>query len=140
MKSQTPLDGADADQRITALVGEFFDRRQAGEALTPEEFAREHQDVAEQLRSHLAGVPLIEQACGLTTGLGGSGSAAVNLPEVPGFELMEEIGRGFSFGDPLGGGGLGGSLQGPADFHQAHRGAEGAAGGAVCVFGGAAAV
>jgi len=94
LKSQTPPNGAEAEQRITALVGEFFDRRQAGEALTPEEFAREHQDVAEQLRSHLAGVPLIEQACGLTTGLGGSGSAAVNLPEVPGFELMEEIGRG----------------------------------------------
>ncbi|MHC4698932.1 MAG: protein kinase domain-containing protein, partial [Planctomycetota bacterium] len=76
---------------------EYFDRRQAGEDITPERFAAEHPDLADELRPYLDGLGLIENA----RALAGSGSdaeetesGARELPAVEGYELIEEIGRG----------------------------------------------
>jgi len=60
MSPSSPQNGAEHEERISALVNEFFERRQAGENVTPESFAAEHPDLAEELRPYLAGLPLIE--------------------------------------------------------------------------------
>jgi tetratricopeptide (TPR) repeat protein len=88
--------GTDSDRLISELINEYFSRRQAGEALTPERFVREHADVADQLKRHLDGLPLIESACSLGTHATekGSISASAARLEVEGYELKEEIGRG----------------------------------------------
>jgi len=92
----SPHNDAEPDPRITSLVNEFFDRRQTGEDLTPEQFAAEHPEVAERLGIHLGGLPLIDQAC--LSGdqpAGGEGTTPrPGWPEVKGYRLLEEIGRG----------------------------------------------
>ncbi|HVP09687.1 MAG TPA: protein kinase [Phycisphaerae bacterium] len=91
----TPED-REPDPRITELVNLFFNRRQAGEDVTPESFAAEHPEAAEQIRLHLAGLPMIDQVC--LSNLSGEPDAAEdspkNLLEVKGYRLVEEIGRG----------------------------------------------
>jgi tetratricopeptide (TPR) repeat protein len=89
-------ENAEADSRITALVNEFLDRRQAGEDLTPESFVAEHAELAEELRRSLEGLPLIDRArtaAGKTDEEEPSATTAA-LPAVEGYELIEEIGRG----------------------------------------------
>jgi serine/threonine protein kinase len=88
--------GTDSDRLISELINEYFNRRQAGENLTPESFLREHADVAHQLEGYLDGLPLIESACSLGTRAAQEGPAggSAALPEVEGYELQEEIGRG----------------------------------------------
>ncbi len=83
------------DPRLAGLLEEYFNRRQAGEKLTPEDFAREHPDVAEPLRSHLQGLALIDQArTRVLTAQAAAPPSAGPRPAVTGYELLEEIGRG----------------------------------------------
>ncbi|MBU0637260.1 MAG: protein kinase [Planctomycetes bacterium] len=91
-----PHDSAEPDERISALVSQFFDRRHSGEPITPESFVAEHPELTEQLRQHLAGLPLIDKVCTLSDS-DTSSAAAPGLPEhppMPGHLLIEEIGRG----------------------------------------------
>ncbi|MBN1510386.1 MAG: protein kinase [Phycisphaerae bacterium] len=94
MGSSSPHLGSEPDDRLSAIVSEFFDRRQVDKDLTPEQFVAEHPDVAEELRRFLDGLPLIDKACAL----GGDGpswpSVSPDLPAIEGYELIEEIGRG----------------------------------------------
>ena len=83
------------DQRISSLIEAYFDRRRAGETLTPEEFLAEHPDDAELLRPYLGGMGIIEQARVLASHASEQQPmAAGNLPAPEGYELLEEIGRG----------------------------------------------
>ncbi len=96
MNPSSPQDNPEPSQRISGLVNEFFDRRQAGEDLTSEAFVAEHPEAAEELRAYLAGVPLIDRAC--TPGSGTlteqDAGGAREFPTIEGYELIEEIGRG----------------------------------------------
>ncbi|MBU0616893.1 MAG: serine/threonine protein kinase, partial [Planctomycetes bacterium] len=96
MSPSSPQDGAELDERISALVNEFFNRREAGEALASESFVGEHPEVADELRAYLAGVPLIDKACTLgSDALVEDDTAGVpELPAIEGYELIEQIGRG----------------------------------------------
>lgn len=95
MVADQPECGKEPDDRISSLVSEYFERRQAGEGLTPEGFAAEHPEMAGELQPYLAGLALVEQAR-LLSGVGGvqSQSPAATLPTITGFQLLEEIGRG----------------------------------------------
>ena len=96
MSSDAPEHDAPIEQTIAALVNEYFDRRQAGEALTPQQFSREHPGLAEALTPYLQGLALIDQARSATE-LGPEPSlpqSADGLPVIPGYELHSEIGRG----------------------------------------------
>ncbi len=83
-------------EHISSLIDEFFDRRRAGENLTPERFLAEHPEVAEELRPHLASVSLYERAWPLAAAAAAAeaGRTPTELPTVEGYELIEEIGRG----------------------------------------------
>ncbi len=96
MSPSPPQNGVEPDKRISGLVNEFFDRREAGEALTSESFVGEHPEVAGELRSYLAGVPLIDKACTLgSEALTEEDSAGPReFPAIQGYEVIEEIGRG----------------------------------------------
>ncbi len=87
---------APANPLIADLINEYFERRQAGEELTPEQFAAEHPDQAEELRPYLEGLALIDQA---RSEVGADENAPTeilpsSLPEIDGYELIAEIGRG----------------------------------------------
>ena len=90
------LDSPD-DARIASLVNDYFDRRQAGEDITPDSFLAEHPDLADQLQPYLDGLTLLDQ---VRTATGGGARAVVattpngSLPQVAGYELIKEIGRG----------------------------------------------
>lgn len=88
--------GRPEDSTIAALINEFFDRRQRGEDLTPERFAAEHAEVGEELRPYLDGLALIDRARAAVTQpcAPAAASPGAGLPEIAGFQLLEEIGRG----------------------------------------------
>jgi tetratricopeptide (TPR) repeat protein len=87
---------AEADDLICRLVSEFIDRQEAGEDLTPERFAAEHPETGELLQRSLEGLPLIETARTRAekTAVARSNTGARGLPEIQGYDLIEEIGRG----------------------------------------------
>lgn len=93
-----PLPQGDAElaNRISRLVDEYFDRREAGESLTPEQFAGEHPEVADDLKPYLAGMSLAEKVCAVGSGSEEEGSPAdgFHAPGIEGYEIIEEIGRG----------------------------------------------
>ncbi|MCG8406801.1 MAG: serine/threonine protein kinase [Phycisphaerales bacterium] len=104
------LGGNPDEERIGELINEFFDRRQRGEDLSHDAFLAEHEEHADELRQHLAGLNLLEGM--------GSSSKQVNLPgdktklaegssgahsirdselpppQIPGYEIHKLIGRG----------------------------------------------
>ena len=96
MTADSPEPGTPPDERISAFVSEFFDRRHAGENLTPERFAAEHPDVAEQLQPYLAGLGLIDRARVSAADTAGPEhrDTTATLPTIVGYRLIEEIGRG----------------------------------------------
>lgn len=83
-----------SDPQIAALVNEYFDRRQSGEDLTPDQFAAEHPELAENLRPYLEGLSLIDQARSVVLDERLAAAPPGPLPHVAGYELHEEIGRG----------------------------------------------
>jgi serine/threonine protein kinase len=93
------------DSHLSALLDEYFRRRQADCTLTPQRFSAQHPELAEELQPYLEGLELIEQARAQATGtaIGGSGTdlgRAGPDPQptppafIPGYQLLEEIGRG----------------------------------------------
>lgn len=96
MDPSPPQNEAEPNEAILALVDEFLERRHAGENLTPEQFATEHPDVAEELRPYLPGLPLIDEACGLggDATVGGPTPTTTELPVIKGYKPTEQIGRG----------------------------------------------
>lgn len=85
------------DERIDALIGEYLDRREAGEELTPEQFAAEHADLAERLLPYLKGLSILG---GMKPGQGPRArwqettTSDLTLPTIAGHVLHEEIGQG----------------------------------------------
>ena len=96
MDPTSPHDQTEPDKQITTLVGEYLDRRHAGEHLTPEQFLAEHPDAPLELKTHLGGLTQIDAAWNAWTDsvVGEPGSAAPELPAIAGYELIEEIGLG----------------------------------------------
>lgn len=97
MDCSDPEPASRPDDRIAALINEYFDRRQAGEEITVESFAAEHPELAEELTPYLEGLSILG-------GLSAPGPADVDiddtateesvLPTIGGYVLHEEIGRG----------------------------------------------
>ena len=88
---------AAGDDRVAALVNEYFDRRQRGEDLTPESFLDEHSDLADVLRPYLDGLSLLDQIRSATSGAARNAGQAISdpvLPTIDGYEVLAEIGRG----------------------------------------------
>lgn len=99
-------------ERIGELLNEFLDRTQGGEALTVDAFVSHYPDYADELRRHLDGLKILRGLGGssgddatrlVTPGKPGSGSFAsggkntgeeLALPELEGYEIVREIGRG----------------------------------------------
>jgi len=98
------------EERIGELINEFFDRRQRGDGITPNEFLAQHSEFAGELREHLSGLELLDElrsSSGINT-LSGKrpsqyrGSSAegspqdgkVPLPMIEGYEIVKQIGRG----------------------------------------------
>ncbi|MBN1514010.1 MAG: protein kinase [Phycisphaerae bacterium] len=85
------------DDRVTALVEEYVERRRSGEILTPETFAAEHADMAEALRPYLEGLAIVDRVRERAsppvpeTAIAETG---VPLPEIPGYTITGEIDRG----------------------------------------------
>ncbi len=84
------------DRSIAELVNEYFDRRQAGEDLTPEAFAAEHPELANDLRPYLEGLSLIDQARSVVGELDDEplSPRSNDIPAIAGYDLRREIGRG----------------------------------------------
>jgi len=97
MDSPHPSQNHEPDAHIDALIGEYFDRRRAGEELTVEQFAAEHADFAEKLLPYLKGLSLLS---GLSTAdkpavaWSETTTEELRLPTIGGYVLHEEIGRG----------------------------------------------
>jgi serine/threonine protein kinase len=97
MDRDQPKPNLEPDERIASLVNEYFDRRQAGEDLTPERFSAEHPDLAEALKPYLEGLTLLDQLRSATAEMGITPEHLGNkteLPSIDGYEFIEEIGRG----------------------------------------------
>ncbi|MCK6455412.1 MAG: protein kinase [Phycisphaerae bacterium] len=112
--AESNLDGfAEGDdpreQRVGELLNEFLDRRLRGEAVSEDQFLAANPDVADELRRHLDGLAMIDrlgaQADDATVALGTprAGSSdlrerleeePIGLPEIEGYDLIREIGRG----------------------------------------------
>jgi hypothetical protein len=97
MDCSDPEPASRPDDRIAALINEYFDRRQSGEAVTADSFAAEHPEVAEELRPYLEGLSILGGLSARGAAPGESPETAtdeLNLPTVGGYVLYEEIGRG----------------------------------------------
>ena len=98
------------DEAVGRLINEFFDRRESGELISEAAFIAEHQEYADDLREHLAGLNIIR-------GIGSSSAddpfAAnqtrsaqisrrrdvenlddIHIPEIPGYDIQRPLGRG----------------------------------------------
>ncbi|MFQ5491532.1 MAG: serine/threonine-protein kinase, partial [Phycisphaerae bacterium] len=86
-----------ADDRIAALVNEYFDRREAGEPLSSDDFLAEHPEAAEKLKPYLKGLALLDE---IRSAAGGAdlvrnlAGLHDSLPAVDGYEVLGEIARG----------------------------------------------
>ncbi len=82
-------------RRIDALIDEFFERRQRGEPVTPEAFAAEQPDLGDQLRPYLEGLSILDRLRpAAPAGDGGRAPGLPRFPQIHGYRMLEEIGRG----------------------------------------------
>ena len=87
-------------ERLDSLIGEYFDRKAAGEGLTPEAFAAEHPEMADELRPYLKGLSLLARLAPVSDerpaqpGAEDAEPDRAEPPRIAGYELLEEIGRG----------------------------------------------
>jgi hypothetical protein len=102
--------GSSEEQRLGELINEFFDRRESGENVSEEEFLAEHPEHAQQLREHLGGLDLLEKLGSSSarrtlsnpqsprSGDDSSGTSQASgdpsPPQIPGYEILKQIGRG----------------------------------------------
>jgi len=95
------------EERIGALLNDFFDRRAKGEPVTEAAFLAANEEFREELREHLRGLDLIrDMGSGSSNKLADDqtravgGSSGVNaltpktLPTIPGYDVQKQIGRG----------------------------------------------
>ncbi len=96
MDPRSPQSDGQPSEHITSLINEYFERRQAGEDLTPERFAGQHPELADELQPYLEGLALVDEARTLASDVMAAAAAAgvEELPEIPGYEVIEEVGRG----------------------------------------------
>ncbi len=96
MDSEQRGEHPEPDERIAALINEYFDRQQSGEVLTPARFADEYPDLADELLPYLEGLSLLDTIRPLASDVGASKAATADadLPAIEGYELLREIGRG----------------------------------------------
>jgi tetratricopeptide (TPR) repeat protein len=96
MDSSRPRETPEPDERIDSLIGAYFDRRQAGEDLTPEQFAGEHPEFAEELLPYLKGLSILSGMKESATGADEpeATTAELALPTIGGYVLHKEIGQG----------------------------------------------
>ena len=91
------------DERVASLVNEYFDRREAGEELTPEQFASEHPELAGELQPYLEGLSFLDRIRSTAPDVQAALKATPvpgQLPVVEGYELIEEKGRGILASSP----------------------------------------
>lgn len=104
------LDASPREERLGELINEYFDRRERGEKISAEDFLSEHPDEAAELREHLGGLDLLaklgsssrDATRAQTAPFRGKGSsaedalseAATALPDIPGYDVLKQIGRG----------------------------------------------
>jgi tetratricopeptide (TPR) repeat protein len=96
MAADPPEQQAQPDERIAALLRDYFNRRHGGESLTPEQFVAEHVDAAEALQPYLAGMSLVSEAGTRARSTTDDRQAppVQGLPRIAGYTLIEELGRG----------------------------------------------
>ena len=88
MAATPPEQKPGANERVSALVSEYFSRWKAGEEMTPAQFASHYPDIAEELRLCLEGLTLVDRARTVvqaeTTATQDKPSGAPDLPHIPG--------------------------------------------------------
>lgn len=96
MQAPSPENAPQPDARVASLINEYFDRRQGGEDLTPDSFLAEHAEFAEALHPFLEGLAFLDRirTAGTPANTRAAGDAEIPFPEIDGFEVLEEIGRG----------------------------------------------
>ncbi|MHC5033202.1 MAG: tetratricopeptide repeat protein [Planctomycetota bacterium] len=77
------------DERLDAILAQWYERRDSGEDVSPEDVLREHPDLAEALRARFRAEDLLDEAFG----------EALELPagtprKVGDFHIVRELGRG----------------------------------------------
>ncbi len=88
-----PEDMDARDARIGRIVNEFLDRRRRGEPAAEADLLREHPDLAEELRDHLAVLGEVVHAAS-STGTGVDRTVLLPPGALPGYEILEELHRG----------------------------------------------
>jgi len=79
----------DREERIEAVIAEWYERRDAGEEVDPEELIGRHADLAGDLRARFAALEFVDLA------LARSSAAPDGVPrEIGDFRILREIGRG----------------------------------------------
>jgi tetratricopeptide (TPR) repeat protein len=96
MDCSPPRETPEPDERIDSLIGAYFDRREAGEDLTPEQFSAENPELAEELLPYLKGLSILSGMKQSATGADEPEvtTAELVLPTIAGYVLYEEIGQG----------------------------------------------
>ncbi len=70
--------------RLGKILNEYKDLLAEGQAPSETQFLAQYPELADQLRSRLS----------LVRALGGADKAGARMPQIPGYELLEEVGRG----------------------------------------------
>ncbi|MEE8171008.1 MAG: serine/threonine-protein kinase, partial [Phycisphaerae bacterium] len=94
--------GNPREVRVGELINEFLDLRASGTPVTPQEFTQKHPDFAEELSRHFEGLGMLDRLAGSSDGtiqadrsdLVKSIADDAPLPQIQGYELLREIGRG----------------------------------------------
>ncbi len=97
MDPRPPDRDRQSDERVDALISEYFDRKQAGEGLDPGSFAAEHPELADELLPYLEGLSFLDKVRPLADA--GANKRvdrplAAELSGEPEYRLLEPIGRG----------------------------------------------
>jgi len=96
MGTKSSPEGRLPSAHIAALIDAYFERKRAGETVTPESFAAEHPDLAADLAPYLQGVSLLEKIGNTTRRSEGRvyERIAEGTPPIEAYDVVEEIGRG----------------------------------------------
>lgn len=81
-----------SDERLNKLLLEYEEQRQRGTPVAPEQLCHDHPDLLEEFRKRLEELASIDRLLAQTTGSEDKGPCT--LPTIPGFEVLEELGRG----------------------------------------------
>ena len=82
------------DRRLGEALDGYIEHLECGETVSPEDWIKQFPDVADELRECLAVLPLMQQARQHAVTVREGEDGAAWTPSVPGYTLLEEIGRG----------------------------------------------